>query len=228
MITKVHGLNPAAFFDLDGTLITVNSGALWMKRERRLGRISFRQMIQATFYLVAYKFSVLDMDKVMNKALQTVKDIPAETVRRWTREWFDEHIARHFAPGARPVLDFHRNENHPLILLTSSSPFESEIACMRFGLDDYISSRYETTAGVLTGRLIPPSCYGRGKVTWAEKYAAKNEIDLGNSYFYTDSFSDLPMLERVTHPMVVNPDMRLRRIGKKRQWPILDWQGPWR
>ena len=74
----------AAFFDLDRTLLLVNSGKLWLQRERRHGRLSLWQMIQATFYLIGYKFHAVDMERVMVKALQTVRGLDEEEVRRWT------------------------------------------------------------------------------------------------------------------------------------------------
>ncbi|MBW1872413.1 MAG: HAD-IB family hydrolase, partial [Deltaproteobacteria bacterium] len=211
------------FFDLDGTLLTANSGGLWMRSERRQGRISFWQLIQGTIYLAAYKFSVLDMDKVMTKALQTVKGVEVEIVRQRTHDWYKREVARYAAPGAEAVLADHRAKGHRLVLHTSSSPYESEIASQQFKLDAFISSRFESEGGILTGRLDGPACYGKGKVVLAEKYARQHDIDLDASYFYTDSHSDLPMLERVSHPMVVHPDPRLRRLAKKRDWPILDW-----
>jgi len=215
---------PAAFFDLDRTLLTVNSGALWMKRERRAGRISRLQLLQGTAYLIGYKFSVIDMDRVMREALQTVKGELEETVRQWTREWYREEVAQHAAPGSWAVLRAHRDAGEPLVLLTSSSPYESAVAGEQFGMDVIISSRYEVVDGRFTGNPLLPICYGAGKVTYAERYAAENDVDLDASYYYADSMSDLPMLERVGNPRVVNPDPRLRRLARKRRWAILDWR----
>jgi phosphoserine phosphatase len=67
---------------------------------------------------------------------------------------------------------------------------------------------------------VPPVCYGQGKVVWAERFAAEWDVDLAASYFYTDSISDLPLLERVGHPIAVNPDTRLRRLARARRWPV--------
>jgi HAD superfamily hydrolase (TIGR01490 family) len=213
----------AAFFDLDRTLLTVNSGALWMKRERRLGRISRLQYLEGTIYLIGYKFNVIDMDRVMVKALSTVKGEREETVRKWTQDWYREEVAHLAARGAWPVLERHRSAGQRLVLLTSSSPYESEVASEQFGMDDFLCGRYEIVNGRFTGYPLKPLCYGPGKVTHAERYAAEHDIDLDQSYFYADSMSDLPMLERVGKPRVVNPDPRLRLLARKRNWPILDW-----
>jgi HAD superfamily hydrolase (TIGR01490 family) len=214
----------AAFFDLDGTLLTCNSGALWMARERRLGRISRWQMAEATLYLLAYRLTSLDMEQLMTKALRTVVGEREENVRRWTHHWFYEEVISRAAPGAYAVLDQHRRRGDLLVLLTSSSPYESEAAERFFNLDATICTRYEVKQRRFTGAVVRPVCYGQGKVALAERFADTHGVELAQSYFYTDSFSDLPMLERVGHPRVVNPDLRLRLITHRRGYELLDWR----
>jgi phosphoserine phosphatase len=81
-------------------------------------------------------------------------------------------------------------------------------------------TRLEAQDGRLTGRVVPPVCVGTGKIVWAERFAAEHDVDLSASFFYTDSISDLPLLERVGHPVAVNPDPRLRRLAAARGWPV--------
>jgi len=213
-----------AFFDLDLTLLSVNSGASWVHRERRLGRISNRQMGQAYLRFILYRLSLIDMDEAMRLALAQYKGMAEQTLDDETTAWYEAEIAATAAPGAWPVLEEHRGKGHQLVLLTTSSPYESAAAKKQFGLDHALSSRYEVADGLLTGEFIPPLCYGPGKVTVAERHAAEHGIDLDVSYFYSDSYSDHPMLERVGHPFAVNPDLRLKRYAKKKGWPILDWR----
>jgi phosphoserine phosphatase len=80
--------------------------------------------------------------------------------------------------------------------------------------------------GRFTGVYVRPACYGAGKVTRAESFAVEHGIDLRQSYFYSDSYSDLPMLERVGQPRVVNPDPRLRRAAQRRGWSAESWRAP--
>lgn len=216
-------MTPAAFFDLDGTLLTVNSGKLWIRRERQEGRLTLKQMAQAAFYMIGYRFGVIDMESAMDKALGTVQGLREEEVRGWTEEWYEREVKRHAAPGAWPVLAEHREAGLPLVLLTSSSPYEARMATEHFGLEHTLSTSYEVHDGRFTGRAERPICYGAGKVTIAEAFAAEHGLDLDESYFYTDSITDLPMLERVAHPRVVAPDPRLRREALRRGWPVLDW-----
>ena len=109
------------------------------------------------------------------------------------------------------------------MLITSASNYESELAYEQFGMDRFLSTRYEVVNGRFTGEPLRPICYGAGKVVLAEQLAATHGIDLDQSYFYTDSLTDLPLLERVGNPRVVNPDPRLRRLSHARGWEILDW-----
>lgn len=216
-------MRPAAFLDLDGTLLGVNSGRLWVQFERRLGRISRRTYAEAMLYLVAYHLNRIDMDRVMRKALSSYRGESEAGVREKTRRWYLDEVAPRVAKGAASVLAQHRGQGHDLVLLTSSSVYESEIACEHMGLDGFICTRYEVAAGAFTGEPVLPVCYGAGKVELAERYARAHAIDLERSYFYSDSGSDLPMLERVAHPRVVNPDPTLRRAALARGWPVLDW-----
>ena len=217
-------MEPAAFFDLDRTLITVNSGSLWVRRERRLGRISLRQTVEATAMLLAYRLSVVDIDSSMRKALSVYRGVQEATLEAWTREWYYAEVAQHVSAGARAELEAARRRGLSRILLTSSSPYASRVVCEHLGLDGYISSRYAVRDGVLTGEPELPICYGPGKVLHAEEYAAAHGIDLDRSAFYSDSYTDLPMLRRVGEPRVVNPDLRLLLYARRRGWPVVHWR----
>lgn len=224
---EAGGGRPAAFFDLDKTLLTVNSGRLWMLREWRLGRLERRQVARGFVYLGLYHFGLAPIDRAMGEAAATIAGVAEETVARWTREWFADELAQHVAPGARAFLDAHRALGHPLVLLTSSSPYVAAEAERLLGLDGWISTVFEVAAdGRFTGRVAPPVCFGGGKIVRAEAYAREHGVDLDASAFYTDSTTDLPMLERVGHPYAVAPDPRLRRQARRRGWPILDWSVP--
>jgi HAD superfamily hydrolase (TIGR01490 family) len=214
---------PAAFFDLDRTLLTVNSGGLWVRRERRLGRRSLRQVAEATAMLLAYRLGIVDIESSMRKALAVYRGVSEATLEAWTREWYHAEVARHVSAAAREELEAVRRQGLAAVLLTSSSPYVSRVACEHLGLGSYISSRYGVKDGVLTGEPVLPICYGQGKVVLAEEYAVEHGIDLARSSFYTDSYTDLPMLRRVGEPRVVNPDLRLHLHARRQGWPVLHW-----
>lgn len=217
----------AAFFDLDRTLIESNSGFLYALYEFRRGKISIFRFLQATVWMGLYHLSLIDIEQALNQAVGHYRGESEEELMALTRDFFEEHVIDSIQPGARRALGRHRRQGHPLVLLTASSSYMSKLAADQWELDDWICNRFPTDdQGQLQGVLEEPICYGSGKVTRARRWADRFDIDLDCSYFYTDSYSDLPMLERVGHPRVVNPDPRLRREAQKRRWPIEDWSTP--
>ena len=214
---------PAAFFDLDGTLVTINGGRSWIQRERRLGRLSRLQLARGTWLLGLYYFGLVNIERALGAALGTVKGEREAMLLAQTTTWFTEEMAPRSARGAWPFLAAHRALGHPLVLLTSSSPYAAGLAREHFQLDEALSTVYLCEDGLLTGRFGDPVCYGVGKVTHAERWANRSDVDLDTSYFYTDSNTDLPMLERVGHPRPVAPDMRLAWQARRRGWSVLDW-----
>jgi len=110
------------------------------------------------------------------------------------------------------------------VLLTSASAFAARAARDTWELDDFLSNDFPTDeSGRLDGSFIAPLCYGAGKVQRARAWAEEHDVDLRRSYFYTDSYSDAPMLRVVGKPRVVSPDPRLSREARQRGWPILQW-----
>jgi HAD superfamily hydrolase (TIGR01490 family) len=140
------------------------------------------------------------------------------------KRWVEDEILPLLLPSALRQIEHHRQEGHLLAILSSSPTYVTRPIAETLGLDEVLSTQFEVADGAFTGRLVGPACYGKGKVHWAEDLVSRREIDLGSSFFYTDSYSDLPMLERVGHGVVVNPDPRLRRAAKQRGWPVQNWQ----
>ncbi len=217
-------LRAAAFFDLDGTLLTVNSAKLWIRRERRLNRVRKRDMAQAALLLGGYSLGFLDMERALKTALAPLRGRPEAEIRAETQIWWREDVRNFIAPGCRAVLDEHRRRGDLLVLLTSSSRYASEMAREEFGLDECLFQKYEVIDGLFTGRPLLPICYAAGKVTVAEEWARSAGVDLALSSFYSDSTTDLAMLARVGHPYAVNPDPRLWLAARLRRWPRLDWR----
>lgn len=215
-----------AFFDLDRTLIHVNSGMLFVKCEYRNGRISRFHLLKALGFMALYHLSLLNLERAYAKMIRVYQGVPADRVERYTWDWFDREVAHRLLPGAKATLEQHRRLGHPIVLLTNSSGWVADAAVRTWGLEHGIANRFPTDQnGNLLGVFESPLCYGAGKIERAEQYSQQRGIDLDQSYFYTDSYSDLPMLERVGNPRVVNPDPRLKWVAKKRKWPILDWRG---
>jgi len=214
----------AAFFDLDRTLIDANSGLLWAVHERRARNISRLQMAKAVVWSALYHLSLIDIERALDQAVAHYRGTAWRELDRRTREWFAAEVEPRLRPGAASALAEHRQQGHQLVLLTNSSVFEARAALETWGLDGFLANDFPTdSSGMLLGTLARPLCYGAGKVAHAERWARERGVDLARSYFYTDSYSDVPMLRRVGQPRVVSPDPRLRRAAKRNGWEILSW-----
>jgi putative phosphoserine phosphatase/1-acylglycerol-3-phosphate O-acyltransferase len=119
------------------------------------------------------------------------------------------------------TVEAHRRVGHVIAVLTSATRYLAEPLAADLGIEHVIVTQLVVDGGRFTGEVVRPICYGPGKIYWAERFATAHGVDLGRSWFYTDSITDLPVLERVGHPRVVNPDPRLRRAAQRRGWPVV-------
>jgi len=114
----------------------------------------------------------------------------------------------------------HRRQGHLVTLISAATPYVVGPLASHLGIEEYLCTRLEIVDGHFTGQIIEPGCYGPGKVHWAHEYAQRHDAGLAQAYFYTDSCSDRPLLELVGHPVVINPDPRLRTLAAQRSWPV--------
>jgi HAD superfamily hydrolase (TIGR01490 family) len=217
-------LQAAAFFDMDKTLLRCNSGRLWINYLRRRGEMTRLQMIRALGWLAQYKFAVLDFEGMTKRVVAGMAGDDEAALEQKCRQWVADEVLPEVHRPARDAIERHRKDGELCIILSSSSRYVTEPLAEALGLDGVLCTRVEVEGGKFTGRIHSPVCYGRGKVYWAEQCAAEKQIDLASSWFYTDSYSDLPMLQRVGRRVVINPDPRLRRYAKRAGWTVEEWR----
>ena len=212
-----------ALFDLDRTLIDVNSGRLWLMNEWRTGRIGVRDVAWGAWWLGRYSLGFDNgLDEVFATAARTLEDTSERELEERVRVWFAAEVAPRLRPGGRRALDDHRALGHELVVATSSSVYVARCAMETFGLDDEVSTTFHSTDDRFDGR-IDRLAVGRAKADAVRAWAAASGIDLAACAFYTDSLTDLALLEVVGQPVVVHPDRPLAREAVRRGWPVVDW-----
>jgi HAD superfamily hydrolase (TIGR01490 family) len=212
----------AAFFDMDNTLLRVETGMSWVRFLYRRGELPPRMLAKAIYWSALYKLAVLDMDAVFSKLTLALRGDSEHEMIAKCEIWYRDHVASEVAPAALVALEHHRQAGHVVVLATGSTQYAARPVARGVGIDHVLSSQLEVEGGTFTGRTAA-LCFGRHKVALAETWAAQHGVDLGASYFYSDSFNDLPMLERVGTAVAINPDARLRRHARKRGWPTRQW-----
>ncbi len=211
----------AALFDIDGTLLGRNTAPLYMSHLRRTGQARRRDVARTLYYLFWYKLGLLDVRRALEVSMEFVRGRDEAAMMADCVGWYREAVRPWVFPGMAARVAAHRREGHVLALLTSATRYLAEPLGADLGIEHLLVTQLVVRNGLFTGEVIQPVCYGRGKVHWAERFAAEQGIDLRASYFYTDSITDLPVLDRVGHPRVVHPDPRLRRLAQRRGWPVL-------
>lgn len=217
-----------AFYDLDGTLVASNVVTQYAYYARSLPS---RPRALARFAKLLLSVPLwLTLDAVSRRAFNAVF---YREYRGLKREWLEQEAAGLFEAVFRPAMHEgaadlvarDRAAGFRTVLVTGSLDFALPPLIRHFGFDHVIANSLVFEDGVATGKLAPPLIAGREKVEAIQQLCREYNVDAGQSKAYSDSLSDLPMLEAVGCPAAVNPDSRLRRIAQKRGWPILNLRG---
>jgi HAD superfamily hydrolase (TIGR01490 family) len=213
----------AAFFDLDKTVIDRASMVAFGRPLYREGLISRRLLLRALYGQLIYLYIGADerrVQRMKNAVLALTKGWEQERVRAIVQETLHDVIEPIVFDEALDLIAAHRADGHP-VFIVSASPEEIVGPLAEYlGVDGYLASRSEVDDnGRYSGRMAF-YCYGPEKRTAMEQMAANRGIDLTLSYSYSDSATDLPMLECVGHPVAVNPDRELARAARERDWEI--------
>jgi HAD superfamily hydrolase (TIGR01490 family) len=217
----------AAFFDLDRTLMAGSSGMPFAQAARHAGIVTRRDM--ARYGIEHLRFRLRGSTDAGSKALlarvtEGLKGISETDVRRLVPEVLTGILPRIYPPMLEEVHD-HQDAGRPTFIVSAAGDGLVQMLATVLGMEGGIGTRYEVGPdGLFTGRLDGPFMYGDGKVEALEKFAAEHDIDLGESFAYSDSASDLPMLRAVGNSVVVNPDAELAAIARDEGWRIMRFE----
>ena len=211
--------NIIAFFDMDYTLLDTSSGLLYVQYLRRTGQIGRRVLARVGWWTLLYKLTLIDMSRAMPKMLAYAKNANASAMMAQSRQWFNDLVIDHLSPIGLAKIRDHQQQGHLVVVISASTQFAVQPVAEHLGLE-FLCTRLAVEGDRVTGEIVSPPCYGTGKIRWAQQLADQHGIPIERSYFYTDSLSDLPLLEIVQHPVAVNPDPRLKRLAVRRGWPI--------
>ncbi len=205
---------------MDKTLIAENSGSLYMKYRYQRGDIGAWELAKGLGAYIRYKLGALDIRAWTANMMVQFKGQKEIDLAREAREWFGEMVEETIYPEAEGLIREHRQQGHVVAIVSGATKFVVEPLAERLGVDHLIYTRLEVENGLFTGRVIDPICFEEGKIYWLQQFIEEEGIDLAKSWFYTDSVTDLPLLELVGHPVVTNPDPLLYRTAIKRHWPV--------
>lgn len=212
-----------ALFDMDRTLIDTHTAKLYVQFQRDLGEIGAFEAMRTSYWLLQYTIGVIDAKQVALHVLQGYRGKTDVWLRDRCQRWFQSHVRERISSIGRARVREHLRAGHAVAIATSAVHQVAEPLARELSIPHVVCSELEVRDGELTGSFNWPLCYGQGKRDRAETLLRSLGARLEQTAFYTDSITDLPLLEAVGHPIVVNPDARLRRAAKRRGWLIEDW-----
>jgi HAD superfamily hydrolase (TIGR01490 family) len=219
----------AAFFDLDKTVISRSSTLALSRPLYRAGMVSRGQLLRGAYAQLVYLLVGADEDKMerlKEGMLQLTKGWDRTQVERLVEDVILEVIDPYVYAEALDLMELHRSEGRRIYIVSSSPEEVVRPLARHFGVSGVIATRAAIGPdGRYTGEL-EYYAYGEEKAAAVRAVAARTGIDLAGSYAYTDSATDLPLLEAVGNPVAVNPDKELRRAAEERGWPIRDFHRP--
>jgi HAD superfamily hydrolase (TIGR01490 family) len=211
-----------ALFDLDNTLLAGDSDHAWGEFLCQRGLVdaeSYRARNDA-FYQ-DYLSGELDVEAYQNFCQELLGRSEMTQLQQWHTEFMRDHIEPIMLAKGAALVRRHHEAGDRVVIITATNRFITGPIAARLGVDTLLATECEMQDGRYTGRLTDVPCFQEGKVTRIERWLQENDQSLGDSYFYSDSRNDLPLLERVSHPVAVDPDPTLREIAQQRGWDII-------
>ncbi len=227
-MTPVTGGTTAAFFDLDKTILARSSALAFAKPFYKGGLIGRSDVVRSAYAQFIFLASGADhsqMESMRTYMSNLVDGWDVAKVREIVAETIDEIIDPVIYEEAVALIDEHHTAGRDVIIISSSGTEVVEPIGDRLGVDIAIGTQMAIEDGHYTGEILFYA-YGEGKAEAMRELAAERNYDLSESYAYSDSITDLPMLEVVGHPTAVNPDDELRALAIDRDWPVLDFDKP--
>lgn len=218
----------AAFFDLDKTVIATSSAHAFGKEFLHNGLISPGEALEISMSKATYMFSghsSSQMDSSRDQLASMVTGWDVEQVRAIAAEALHHVVTPTIYAEARELIEKHRAAGHEVIIISASATMLVELIAAELGVDQVVATEMETSAGKFTGE-ISFYCKGPAKATAMRRLAAANHYDLSASYAYSDSATDIPMLEAVGNPTAVNPDRQMKKKSLENGWEILSFRNP--
>lgn len=209
-----------AIFDLDNTLLDGDSDNAWgqfLVDENVVDR-EFYERENLRFY-DEYKAGTLDIHEFLNFALKPLADNDIDTLHQLRQRYLETIAEPMITPSARKLVEHHRKLGHTLLIITATNRFVTEPIAERLGIDNLIATEPEQVHGRYTGRVAGTPSFREGKIERMHQWLKAHGYNLASSWFYSDSHNDLPLLEEVNHPVVVNGDETLSQHADYKGWP---------
>ena len=211
-----------AIFDIDNTLIAGDSDLLWGEFlcERNYVDSNVYKAEHEKYYK-DYLSGKLDINNFLKFQLKVLGENDLNLLKKWRKDFFEEKIRPVILPKAHQLIDKHRNQNPALLIITATNRFIVEPIASEFKIENIIACEPEIYNEQFTGKFTGTPSYAEGKVERFNDWLKTIGRRLEESWFYSDSHNDIPLMKEVNHPVAVDPDEFLKDEAEKMNWPII-------
>ena len=219
-----------ALFDLDNTLLAGDSDYEWgqfLVDRGVLERESYEA--QNRTYYEQYVAGTLDIHEFLGFALRPLAEHSPAELERWHADFMASRVRPMIGEPARELVRRHQSGGDLCAIITATNSFVTQPIAREFGVEHLIATEPESRGGRFTGKVAGIPCFREGKVQRLEQWLGERRArlaDFSESSLYSDSHNDLPLLERVTRPVAVDPDARLAAVARERAWPVISLKSP--
>ena len=214
------GRTTAAFFDLDGTLIAGFSVLSFLRQRVLSGDMPPREAITQLAAGWEYGLKLSNFPDILAQTAASLRGVSDSLLAETSEQVYTNELSGNIYPESRALVEAHFAKGHTVVIVSSATRYQVQHIAAELGIEQVLCNHLEVENGALTGELVPPVCFGEGKLDAARSFAKDNGINLSKSYFYTDGGEDIPLLEAVGSPRPLNPDAKLQSKARREGWPV--------
>ncbi len=210
-----------AIFDLDNTILRADSDYEMVNFLISKNLINKKYKKLNDDYFASYGSGDLDIDEFSEFSLKPFIGMTESEIEIIVADFYQKVLVKRFNPYILSILDDHKNQGDIVILASATNSLVVSYVAKMIGLDEFVSSVVNFSSGLCTGTVRRPHALGEGKLVLVTKFLRDRNLGFNNTFFYSDSINDEPLMRKVEYPIAVNPDTRLLTLSRSLGWDVL-------
>jgi HAD superfamily hydrolase (TIGR01490 family) len=210
-----------AFFDLDNTILSASSGGLLFRYYYKCGYIHKKEVYIASFFSLLNRLGIVKTNTAIKIWIKKFRGQSEKTILDINEHFCSEILVKYIRDDIKKEIDYHKSNNGKTVMLSASLSFICNYVVSHLNMDEALCTSLEIKNGKFTGKMDGKFCYGEEKLNRAILYCREHGLSMEDSYYYADSYADIPLLEKVGYPVCVSPVRELENVAQKLGWRII-------
>jgi len=212
-----------AFFDVDRTLLAGYSAMAFFRDRLSSRSLSLADVLQSTRAALRFGMRQTSFPTLIEQTSSDFEGLCADELAEIGERVFQQRLVGEIFPESRALVRAHKRRGHTVAIVSSATHFQVDALARELGIEHVLCTELEMKKGRFTGKVVRPACFREGKLEAVRNLSRRVGVDLDQSYFYTDGYDDIALLERVGQPRLINPDAKLSDLATRKGWPVLNF-----